>query len=152
MGKIIHILLIILLIALLSLPAVAAANHFIFQNVPGDSIPVRNDSVYSPKKICSCLLMQVKTGAFDSEQELVGIFAEKTLEGKLRTNYKILNEYIRREKIYFRIAFLESLVLRESFKTAKDCSTLYKELKGKISNLRMYNIIDVDALTMVARR
>jgi len=154
MTKIIHILIhpLLLFVMFLSLPAAASPLYYSSPTVPGDSIPVKIDSVSNIKKVCSCRLMRVKTGTFDTESELVGIFAEKTMEGKLRTNYKILNEYIRREKVYFRIAFLESLVLRESFKKAGDCSSLYKELKKKNKTLRLYNIIDVDALTIVALR
>jgi hypothetical protein len=142
----------ILFIALLIFPAVAMSNSLPVFNNPGDTVLTKVDSVFSPKKVCSCKVLQVKTGAFETESETVAIFAEKTMEGKLRTNYKILNEYIRRDKIYFRIAYLESMVMRESFKTTGDCNTLYRELKKKINNLRMYSIIDVDLLTLVARR
>jgi hypothetical protein len=142
----------ILFIALLNSPAAALANHSFASTNPGDTVQNSIDSVSSPKKMCSCKVLQIKTGAFETERETVALFAEKTIDGKLRNEYKILNSYLRREKIYFRIAYLESMVMRESFKSTKDCSSLYKELKGKNRNLRMYNIIDVDALTLVASR
>lgn len=147
----IHILTNLILAASLPLMAVATGSLHPRPLVTDDSLAVKAkaDST-GPQKICSCRLMQVSTGKYDSQ--LVGIFAEKTLEGKASGNYKILNEYIRREKIYFRIVFLESLELKESFKTRKDCVSLYKELKAKIARLQMYNIIDVDALTILAKR
>jgi hypothetical protein len=149
MRKTIHILTLLILVA--SVPLMAEAKGPLHRRPasPDDSLKAKSDSVL-PQKICSCRLMEVSTGKYNSQ--LVGIFAEKTLEGKASGNYKILNEYIRREKIYFRIVFLESLELKQSFKTKKDCYSLYKELKAKIARLEMYNIIDVDALTIVAKR
>jgi len=140
MRKIIHILL--LLFTALTSPEVFA----------GDTIftDIKTDSLFVPKKVCSCQMVTVKNGPYDFE--LVGIFAEKTLEGKAFKNYRILDEYIRRERIYFRIAFLESMAREQTFKSANSCASLYKELKVKHRNLQMYNIIDVDALTSLARR
>jgi hypothetical protein len=151
MRKTIHILTILILAASVPLMAVAGRPLHLQPKSPDDSLvaKAKSDSTL-PQKVCSCRLMEVRRGKYDSQ--LVGIFAEKTFEGKASGNYKILNEYIRREKIYFRIVFLESLELKQSFKTKKDCYSLYKELKSKIARLQMYNIIDVDALTIVAKR
>lgn len=150
MRKTIHILTFLILAASVPLTAVARDPLHLQSKSPDDSLAVKKPDSASVQKVCSCRLMEVSTGKFDSQ--LVGIFAEKTLEGKKSGNYKILNEYIRREKIYFRIVFLKSLELKQSFKTKKDCYSLYKELKTKISRLQMYNIIDVDALTILAKK
>lgn len=153
MRPILHILITIAFAVLSTSAIYANANEILPQNLPGDSLlrskPEDSLSI-APKKVCSCRLMEVKSGKYDSQ--LVGFFAEKTLQGKKSVNYKILNEYIRREKEYFKFVFLESLKPKESFKTTNDCYSLYRELKAKHKNLKFYNIIDVDQLTTVAKK
>lgn len=109
-----------------------------------------DSSSASSKKICTCQLMSVKTEKFDSH--LVGIFAEKTLEGKKKLNYRVMNEFIRREKIYFRVVFLRALEVQEKFKSATDCQSLYNKLKSENYQLVMYNILNVDALTSLVKK
>jgi hypothetical protein len=118
-----------------SLPSVSAA--------PADSVRV------SPK-ICSCRLMNVQTNTFDSR--LVGIFAEKTLEGKQGNNYRLMNEYIRREKIYFSTVFARSVERKELIQSGTDCLHLFNKLKKENPELEMYNILDVDILSLVAKK
>lgn len=152
MRKVIHIVILLSMTGLTSFIASAGDLDTFQTNTRKDTLLEKNvtDSISLSKKVCSCQLVNVKTEKYGSE--LVAIFAEKTLEGKAIKNYRILDEYIRREAIYFRIAFLESLNHERSFRVANDCSSLYKELKLKHAGLRMYNIIDVDALTALAKR
>jgi hypothetical protein len=110
----------------------------------------RADSSFSPKKICSCQLMNTDAGKVESQ--LIGIFAEKTLDGKPLNNYRIMNEFIRREKIYFKIVFVRSMELKEEIKAETDCMSLYNKLKKENSGLRMYNIIDVDILSSLVKQ
>jgi len=139
--------------ASLSTSIVHANNQEIFtQNLPGDSltVPESADSLLSMKKICVCRLVEVRSDSY--ETHLAGFFAEKTSQGKPARDYKILNEYIRREKEYFRFAFLQSLKQKTYVKTKRDCRSLYQELKKKNRKLNLYNIIDVDALMALAKR
>ena len=62
------------------------SNDTTAKEISAASLAAREDSSLVPKKICSCQLMNVKTNKF--ETQLVGIFAEKTLEGKKSSNYK----------------------------------------------------------------
>lgn len=110
----------------------------------------RADSSSSPKKICSCQLMNTDAGKVESQ--LIGIFAEKTLDGKVPNNYRLMNEFIRREKIYFKIVFVRSIELREEIKAETDCMSLFNKLKKENSGLRMYNIIDVDILAALVKK
>lgn len=152
MGKLVHNLTACVFAILSSLTALANHDEILLQNLPGDSLPGRKqaDSASTAKKICSCRLMEVRSDTYDLQ--LVGIFAEKTLVGKKSGNYKILNQYLQREKSYFRFIFLESLKQKQTYRTSSNCKELYKELKLKHTNLVMYNIIDVDALRIMARR
>jgi hypothetical protein len=120
------------------------------KEIPAASVAARVDSSSLNKKICSCQLMNVKTNQF--ETQLVGIFAEKTLEGKTNSNYKLMNSFIQRESIYFRIAFTRSAEVKEEVRSATDCLSLYNKLKAGNSRLKMYNILDVDILSALAKR
>jgi hypothetical protein len=94
--------------------------------------------------------MNVQTNTFDSR--LVGIFAEKTLEGKQGNNYRLMNEYIRREKIYFSTVFARSVERKELIQSGTDCLHLFNKLKKENPELEMYNILDVDILSLVAKK
>ena len=127
------------------------SNDTTVKEISAASLAAREDSSLVPKKICSCQLMNVKTNKF--ETQLVGIFAEKTPEGKTSSNYKLMNEYIYRESVYFRIAFTRSAEAKEEvIKSTTDCLTLYNKLKAQNSRLKMYNILDVDILSALAKR
>ena len=102
-------------------------------------------------KMCSCQLMQVQTTK-ESQDQLVAIFAEKTLKGKDLIGYKLMDEFIRREKIYFEIVFVRSVEVKERIRSRSDCLSLYNALKAAHADVQMYNIIDVDVLMTLARR
>lgn len=109
-----------------------------------------NDSSAVSNKICSCRLMDVQTSRY--EKELVGIFAEMMPEGKMTSNYRLMDELIRRETVYFRIVFAKSAEVRETFRSATDCRSLYFRLKATNSRLRLYNILDADILAGLVKR
>ena len=102
-------------------------------------------------KICSCQLMNVQATK-DSRDHLVAIFAEKTRKGKDIIGYKLMDEYIRKEKIYFKIVFVRSLEVQKRIKSKSDCLTLYTTLKAANEEVKMYNIINVDVLSSIAKR
>jgi hypothetical protein len=121
---------------------------------PGDTVFRKTnrytDSVLAALKICSCQLMNVQTGPF--ETQLVGIFAEKTLEGKPAVNYRLMNGYLRREVFYFRYVFLQSAAVNREIESPMDCTALIKQLRRDIKNLQVYNVMDIDVLSGIAKR
>jgi hypothetical protein len=88
----------------------------------------------------------------DARAHLVAIFAEKTPKGKDIIGYKLMDEFIRKEKIYFEIVFVRSVEVKERIKSRSDCLTLYSTMKAENADMQMYNIIDVDVLLSVAKR
>jgi hypothetical protein len=102
-------------------------------------------------KICSCQLMNVQATK-NSRDHLVAIFAEKTRKGKDIINYKLMDEYIRKEKIYFKIVFIRSLEVQKRIKSKSDCLTLYTKVKAANEDVKLYNIINVDVLSSVVKR
>ena len=63
-----------------------------------------------------------------------------------------MDEFIRKEKIYFEIVFVKSVEVKERIRSRSDCITLYTALKTENADMQMYNIIDVDILLSVAKR
>jgi hypothetical protein len=112
-----------------------------------------DSSSYTDNKICVCQLFNVKEDKTDKlANQLVGFFAEKNLDGKAKYAYRLLDEYIRREKIYYEIVFVKSAAFKERIFAPMDCISLYKKLKLQNDRLRLYNIIEVDALKELAKR
>ena len=150
MKKLIHTLAILFPLQVFFFTAWGGSSDSTGKQIPAASVKVLNDSSFVSKKICSCQLLNVQTNKF--ETQLVGIFAEKTPEGKTVNNYKLMNEFIRREAIYFRIVFTRSAEVKEQVKSKTDCLSLYNKLKAENSQLKMYNILDVDILSALAKR
>jgi hypothetical protein len=154
MNKMIRIPAAIVLLASSFLTVQAGSIDTSAEKMNAATVADRTDSSSSnTKKICTCQLMNVvtiKAGKYSTE--LVGIFAEKTLEGRKRPNYRLIDEYIRREKLYFRIVFVKAVELEEKIKATTNCWKLYYKLKSEHSSLLMYNILDVDLLYSLVRK
>jgi hypothetical protein len=139
----------IYILFLLFFSGMLTANQKIFA---GDTTSVKKpDTNSAASKICSCQLLNVQATR-NSEEQIVAIFAEKTPEGKAVNNYRLMDEYIRREKIYFEIVFVKSVEIRERIKSQTDCMTLYNKLRTEIGQLQIYNILNVDILSLIAKR
>jgi hypothetical protein len=139
----------IYIIILLFFSGMLTANQKIFA---GDTASVKKtDTISAASKICSCQLLNVQATR-NSEEQIVAIFAEKTPEGKSVNDYRLMDEYIRREKIYFEIVFVKSVEIKERIKSQTDCMSLYIKLRAEISQLQIYNILNVDILSTIAKR
>jgi hypothetical protein len=121
---------------------------------PGDTLlrknSVDNDSSAAKTRICSCQLLSVQRSPF--ENQLVGIFAEKTLEGKPSLNYRLMSGYLRREVYYFKYVFLQSVIYERGIESSLTCAALIEELKRANRELQVYNVMDIDVLAGIARR
>ena len=132
---------------------VLAKNHDLLKN---DSLPQpapvvsRGDSSSRDLKICSCQLLKVYTDKYDPQ--LTALFAEKTPDSKRKNEYRLLGEYINREKIYLKIVFARTVEMLDNIERNTSCLSLYDELKKQYGQLKLYNIIDVDILLALASR
>jgi hypothetical protein len=118
--------------------------------IPGTEPSSEKDSLQSPQKICSCKLLKVPVNNYESQT--VGIFAEKTPEAKPAADYKLMNDLLVREAVYFSVAFTKSDIIKKPVTSATDCITLYKKLKAENGNFKMYSILDVDALKVLVKK
>ncbi|HKH60177.1 MAG TPA: hypothetical protein VKA49_05070 [Flavitalea sp.] len=97
-------------------------------------------------KICACQLLDVKSTNEDL-QNLV-VFAEKTNNGDLTNEQKAAMTVIQKEKKNMKAFYSEITVKREIVVTM-DCASLYKQLKGAYSNLKVFGTLDADIKTAI---
>ncbi len=99
-------------------------------------------TVNASTKLCSCEIVKMN---HDNKNQALGIFAEKILKGKAEKNYKLMDDYIRREKYHLNKGFVDKIKVVGSFKSRTDCMTLYRHLRLQ-NNFKMYQILNVDVL------
>ena len=97
-------------------------------------------------KICACQLLDVKSRNEDL-QNLV-VFAEKTNNGDLTNEQKAAMTVLQKEKKNMKAFYFEITVKREIV-VATDCASLYKQLKGAYSNLKVFGTLDADIKTAI---
>jgi hypothetical protein len=97
-------------------------------------------------KICACQLLDVKSTNEDL-QNLV-VFAEKTNNGDLTNEQKAAMTVLQKEKKNMKAFYFEIKVKREIV-VATDCASLYKQLKGAYSNLKVFGTLDADIKTAI---
>jgi hypothetical protein len=76
------------------------------------------------------------------------VFAEKTNNGDLTNEQKAAVTVLRKEKKNMKTFYFEITVKREIV-VATDCASLYKQLKGAYSNLKVFGTLDADIKTAI---
>lgn len=128
---------------------IAVASCTFFAKGQTSSPPINTEiSFNAPTKLCSCELVKLK---HDSKNQALGIFAEKDLKGNMEKNYKLMDEYIRKEKYHLQKGFVDDISVMGTYKSRTDCMTLYRHLRLQ-NNFRMYHILNVDVLLSLVEK
>jgi hypothetical protein len=135
--------------------ALAVINSIIIFSFPGRAqnngssmVPV--SVVSATEKLCSCQLVELQSQGYTKQR--VGIFAERNqTNGKVK-GYRLMDEMIRKEKVYLQKGFVDDVKVLNKYKSPTDCMTLYHQLRQQNSNFRMYDILHVDVLLSIAGR
>ena|ERR1022692_725360 len=101
----------------------------------------------SSAKVCSCQILRVESN--NEQQQYIAIFAQQTNTGHLSTDFGIATYILQREKKHLQNLFYTKVKVKENLNAESDCSLLYMNIKAKYDNLKMYGILDADALSQI---
>ena len=137
--------------------AIAAINNISFAGAGNPSKVIfpktfsvslrKSGSLFEPHaaKICSCQILRVESN--NEEQNFIAVFAQATNTGDLSFNFASANTVLEKEKKHLKTFFYTKIKIAENVTAATECSSLYKDIQVKYANVKMYDILDVDALS-----
>ena len=96
-------------------------------------------------KVCACQLLTVKSK--NQQIENVAVFSEKINNGDLTADFAVAIQVLEKEKKHMKMFFYETVKLVGKQVVATDCKTFYKQLKVKYDDLKMYELLDADAIS-----
>ncbi|HTL08078.1 MAG TPA: hypothetical protein VL307_07485 [Chitinophagaceae bacterium] len=106
-----------------------------------------NRSLYSNEgaKVCACQLLRVASR--NEKEQLVAVFAQSSNDGEVNADIAAATSVLEKEKKHMKLFFYSSIKMAGSITAATPCSQLYKHIQVKYSNIKMYDVLDADALT-----
>ncbi len=107
------------------------------------------ETAKSSKKVCSCQILSVESN--NEQMQYIAIFAQKTHSGNLSSDYSHAKNILHREKKYLENQFFTRVQLKENLKAETDCSLLYKSIKARYNDIRMYSMLDADVLSKIRK-
>lgn len=96
-------------------------------------------------KVCACQLLTVKTK--DQQISNVAVFSEKINNGDLSADFAVATQVLEKEKKHMKSFFYDKVTVVGKQVVATDCKTFYKQLKVQYDDLKMYELLDADAIS-----
>ena len=96
-------------------------------------------------KVCACQLMTVKSK--NQQIENVAVFSEKINNGDLTADFAVATQVLENEKKHMKSFFYEKVKVIGKQVVATDCKTFYRQLKVQYDDLKMYELLDADAIS-----
>lgn len=125
-------------------PARILTNNFLFTVKSYHELFVKNE-VATSSKVCSCQILNVKSNNEDVEN--VAVFAQKTNNGDISADLNAATATIEAAKKQMKGRFYTNVKVVARRQVAIPCSELYKQLKNQNQDIKMYDILDADALS-----
>jgi len=95
-------------------------------------------------KVCACQILRVESN--NEEQNFIAVFAQATNTGDLSFNFASANTVLEKEKKHLKSFFYTKIKTAENVTAATECSAMYKNIQVKYANVKMYDVLDADAL------
>jgi len=96
-------------------------------------------------KVCACQILRVESN--NEEQNFIAVFAQATNTGDLSFNFASANTVLEKEKKHLKNFFYTKIKTAENVTAATECSAMYKNIQVKYANVKMYDVLDADALS-----
>lgn len=96
-------------------------------------------------KVCACQLLTIRSK--NQREENVVVFSEKINNGDLAADFAVATQVLEKEKKHMQLFFYEKVKVVDRKVLATDCKTFYKQLKLQNEDLRMYELLDADAIS-----
>ena len=103
-------------------------------------------TLYEPAaaKVCACQILRVTSN--NEKETLIAVFAQGTNNGDLSANFASAANVLEKEKKHLKDLFYTKIKTTENLTAATPCSMLYKNIQVKYDNVKMYDVLDADAL------
>ncbi|MFT3936328.1 MAG: hypothetical protein QM726_22045 [Chitinophagaceae bacterium] len=98
-------------------------------------------------KVCACQLMKVLSN--NDKEQLIAVFAQGTNNGNLSANFATASSIIEKEKKHLKAMFYTNIKTTETVTASTPCSQLAKSIKIKHADVKVYDVLDADALSKV---
>ena len=96
-------------------------------------------------KVCACQILRVASN--NEEERMVAVFAQGTNNGDLSANFAAATSVLEKEKKHMKAFFYTKIKTAENVTAPTPCSLLYKNIQVKYANVKMYDVLDADALS-----
>jgi hypothetical protein len=95
-------------------------------------------------KVCACQVLRVESK--NEKETFIAVFAQATNNGDLPFNFAAAMTVVEKEKKHLKDFFFTKIKTTENVTATTECSMLYKNIQGKYANVKMYDVLDADAL------
>lgn len=99
----------------------------------------------STAKVCACQVLRVSSN--NEGENYIAVFAQGTNNGDLSANFSDAMNVLEKEKKNLKTHFYSKVKTTENVTAATDCNSLYKNIQVKYQDVKMYDILDADALS-----
>jgi hypothetical protein len=99
----------------------------------------------SVAKVCACQILRVASN--NEKETFIAVFAQGTNSGDLSANFATAVTVLEKEKKHLKEFFYTKIKTAEAVTAATECSKLYSNIQVKYSNVKMYDMLDADALS-----
>lgn len=98
-------------------------------------------------KVCACQILRVASN--NEEEKLIAVFAQGSNNGNLSANFATASSILEKEKKHMKAFFYTKIKTTENITAPTPCNMLYKNIQVKYANVKMYDVLDADALNAV---
>lgn len=98
-------------------------------------------------KVCACQILRVESK--NQKEAFIAVFAQATNTGDLSFNFSTANTVLEKEKKHLKDFFFTKVKTAENVTAATECSKMYKSIQVKYDNVKMYDVLDADALSKI---
>lgn len=100
-------------------------------------------------KVCSCQILRVESN--NEQQQYIAIFAQQTSTGNLSSDFGMASNVLQKEKKHLQNLFFTKVKVKENLNAESECGLLYMNIRAKYDHLKMYGILDADALGKIKK-
>jgi len=110
------------------------------------TVSLKESRVFEPAvaKVCACQVLRVESK--NEKETFIAVFAQATNNGDLSFDFASATMVLEKEKKHLKDFFYTKIKTTENVTAATECSRLYKNIQVKYANVKMYDVLDADAL------
>ena len=101
----------------------------------------------SVAKVCACQVLRVESK--NEKATFIAVFVQAVNNGDLIYNFASAATVLEKEKKHLKDFFFTKIKTTENVTAATECSMLYKSIRIKYADIKLYDVLDADALSNI---